>query len=201
MAAAEMSTWVDTDLFRLVIFPVLIFLARIVDVSLGTIRMVFISRGTRNWAAVLGFFEVLIWLIAVSYILQNLTNVFTYIAFAGGFATGNYVGLRLEEKMALGLLGVTIIANRDATELIARLRDLRYGLTVVSAMGATGRVRIVYSVIRRRDLEKLRKEVQRLHPNAFIAVQSVKTVSKEVSPFADVTDRSLDPFRLWRKGK
>lgn len=174
----------DSHLFRLVVLPLLIFLARVADVSLGTLRTVFVSRGTKNWAAILGFFEVLIWLLAISYILDNLTNVATYIAYASGFAMGNYVGLRLEERIALGFLGVTIITHRDATELINHLKELRFGLTSVSAKGSTGRVRIVYSVIRRKQLEQLRQVVERFHPQAFMAVQVVKSVSREVYPLA-----------------
>ncbi|MEJ2081852.1 MAG: DUF5698 domain-containing protein [Acidobacteriota bacterium] len=128
--------WFGSDGTWALVFPLLIFLARVCDVTLGTLRMVFVARGEKGTAAFLGFFEVLIWLSVISYILQNLTAVSNYLAYAAGFATGNYLGLKIEEKMALGLLGVTVITNRDARELIEHLTREKYGITSVSAMGA-----------------------------------------------------------------
>lgn len=188
-----------SDLFRWTVFPLLIFLARVCDVTLGTLRMVFVSRGEKARAATAGFFEVLIWLVAITFILQNLTNVANYFAYALGFATGNYLGLKIEEKMALGLLGVMIITNRDARELISHLRREKYGLTSVSAQGATGKVRIVLSVIRRKHFEELRSIVERFHPHAFIAVYNVRSVTKQVYPL--VEQRMMGLFPLWRKAK
>ncbi len=184
-----------------ILFPLLIFLARVCDVTLGTLRMVFVSRGEKGTAAALGFFEVLIWLSVISYILQNLTTVSNYLAYAAGFATGNYLGLKIEEKMALGLLGVTVVTNRDSRELIEHLTRENYGITSVSAMGATGRVRVVFSVIRRKNLENLRQLVERFHPNAFIATQHVRSVSKPVYPYQDLSRRPSDLLLWWRKGK
>ncbi|GAB4239296.1 MAG: DUF2179 domain-containing protein [Acidobacteriota bacterium] len=181
-----------------IVFPVLIFLARVCDVTLGTLRMVAVSREQKAVAAVLGFFEVLIWLTAVSYILQHLTTVINYFAYAGGFATGNYLGLKIEEKLALGVLQVTIITNRDARPLIEELRREDFGLTSVSAMGATGRVRMVITVVRRRDLERLRQLVQRSHPNAFMTVQSIREASKPIQSNRESVRR---PWLFLRKAK
>lgn len=193
--------WFGSNGSWAILFPLLIFLARVCDVTLGTLRMVFVSRGEKGTAAVLGFFEVLIWLSVISYILQNLTTISNYLAYAAGFATGNYLGLKIEEKMALGLLGVTVITNRDSRELIEHLTREKYGITSVSAMGATGRVRIVFSVIRRRSLEDLRRLVEQFHPNAFIATQHVRSVSKPVYPYQDLSRRPSDLLLWWRKGK
>lgn len=192
---------VQSGWFKLGVVPLLIFLARVSDVTLGTLRMVFVSRGIKRWAALLGFFEVLIWLTAISYILQNLTGIQNYLAYAGGFAAGNFVGLLLEEKMASGFLCVTIITHRDAKRLIGYLRDSRFGVTSVSAMGATGRVRIIYSIIRRKDLEDLKHVVEELHPNAFISIQQVKEVSKELYPFPNLMKNVRSPISWMRKGK
>ncbi len=193
--------WFGSDGTWAIVFPLLIFLARVCDVTLGTLRMVFVARGEKGTAAFLGFFEVLIWLSVISYILQNLTAVSNYLAYAAGFATGNYLGLKIEEKMALGLLGVTVITNRDARELIEHLTREKYGITSVSAMGATGRVRIVFSVIRRKNLENLRRLVERFHPNAFITTQHVRSVSKAVYPYQEWGRRPSDFLLWWRKGK
>ena len=192
------GAWFGHSFFETIGFPVLIFLARVSDVSLGTLRTVAVSRGLKGRAAVLGFFEVLIWLSAITYILQHLTTITNYFAYAGGFATGNYLGLIIEEKMALGLLGVTIITNHDASELIRHLKERRFGLTSVSAMGATGRVRVVFSVIRRKSFDELREVVERFNPNAFMAIQNVRASSKAVYPFADQSRRR---FGWLRKSK
>ncbi len=197
----ELTQLFASNLVEAVAFPLLIFLARVSDVTLGTLRMVFVARGEKGKAALLGFFEVLIWLSAISYILQNLTTISNYFAYAAGFATGNFLGLKIEEKMALGLLGVTVITNRDAGGLIEQLKREKYGITSVSASGATGRVRIVFSVIRRKDLESLRRVVEQFHPNAFIATQNVRSVSKPVYPYQDLTRRPSDLLLWWRKAK
>lgn len=181
-----------------IVFPVLIFFARVCDVTLGTLRMVAVSREQKAVAAMLGFFEVLIWLTAVSYILQHLTTVINYFAYAGGFAAGNYLGLKIEEKLALGLVQVTIITNRDARPLIEELRRQDFGLTSVSAMGATGRVRMVITVVRRRDLERLRRLVEAFHPHAFMTVQSLREASKPIQPNRESMRR---PWLFLRKAK
>jgi len=191
----------DPAVFQSVVIPpLLIFVARVTDVTFGTLRTVFVAQGARKWAAVLGFWEVLIWLTVISYILQNLTNPVNYLAYAAGFGTGNYLGLWLEEKLARGLVAVTTITNRDAGPLIEHLKEQNFGLTSVSARGAAGRVRLILSIIRRRQLEQLRKIIEVYHPQAFIAVQPVKSVSKGVFPQIDSTRRLFDPF-LWRKEK
>jgi uncharacterized protein YebE (UPF0316 family) len=198
MISLDFGTFLGGNLHETVLFPVLIFTARVCDVSLGTLRMVFISRGMKGRAALLGFFEILIWLTAITYILQNLTAISNYFAYAGGFAMGNYLGLKIEEKMAIGLLGVTVITNRDARSLIGHLKEQKYGLTIVSALGATGRVRMVHSVIRRKDLESLRRTVEEFHPNAFLTVQNVRSASKPVHP---PSESVRGPLGWLRKGK
>ena len=111
----------NSQMFAFVVVPVLIFAARALDVSIGSIRVIFLARG-RRVAAILGFFEVLIWLVVITHIMRNLSNPVTYIAYAAGFATGTYVGILLEGKPALGTLLVQVITEEDATELLHCLR-------------------------------------------------------------------------------
>src|SRR5512136_2996901 len=96
------NSFFNSDTFSYVIMPLLIFLARICDVSIGTMRIIFVSKGKKNIAPILGFFEVLIWITAISKIMQNLDDYINYVAYAAGFATGNLVGMILEEKLAMG---------------------------------------------------------------------------------------------------
>ena len=114
----DLSTFVDSELFKWVILPLLIFVARICDQTLGTIRIVFLSRGDKWIDPLLGFFEVIIWVLAIRQIIHNLSNVVGYVAYAGGFATGNYIGILLEEKIAMGKRVVQIITQKDATKLV-----------------------------------------------------------------------------------
>jgi uncharacterized protein YebE (UPF0316 family) len=200
MDFVDFSNLTDSSFFQLVVVPFLIFCARVTDVSLGTMRTVFVAQGTRVAAAVLGFFEILIWLTVITYIFQNLSGVFTYLAYAAGFSAGNYVGLWLEERMAWGLLSVTTITGEDANALIDHLKKERFGLTTVSARGARGRVRLILTIIRRRNLKHLKSIIEEFNPNAFISIQPVKAVSKGISNGLDITRKTSDLFS-WRKGK
>ena len=110
---------IPPDIFSFVILPVMIFFARICDVTMGTIRVIFISKGIRYLAPVIGFFEVIIWLLAIGQVMNNLTNVVSYIAYGAGFASGTYIGMYIEEKISLGLTSVRIITKGDTMELDA----------------------------------------------------------------------------------
>ena len=103
----------ESPIFGLIILPVLIFGARVLDVSLGTLRIVFISQGRKKLAPLVGFLEMLIWLLAAGQIFSNLTNILYYLAYAGGFAMGNYVGLIIEEKISLGLVSIHLIVKES----------------------------------------------------------------------------------------
>lgn len=186
--------------FRLVVIPLLIFLARIVDVSLGTIRIVFVTRGHKLLAMAVGFFEVLVWLLALGQIMQNLTSIENFIAYAGGFAAGNYVGLMIEERLAFGLVSLEIITRSDADELVERLSQLHIGVTTVAARGISGHVRIVYTVVKRKTLPRIIKIVQEMNPKAFVCVQDVRSVREGFFEPPPLAPAWLGWFRP-RKGK
>jgi uncharacterized protein YebE (UPF0316 family) len=192
-----------SDIYTWIIIPLLIFVARIFDVSIGTIRILFISRGKKHLAPIMGFCEVLIWLLAIGQIMRNLTNVLCYISYASGFATGTYVGLWIEEKLAVGLLMVRIVTHRDATPLIEHLQLEDFGVTHVAARGISGKVRIVFTIIKRSDLPRVVDIIRRFNPNAFYSTEDVRSVSKEVFPLTKAQfRRSLLPFLFGqRKGK
>jgi uncharacterized protein YebE (UPF0316 family) len=175
-----------------VLMPILIFLARVADVSLGTLRMASIAQGLRKRAAIFGFFEVLIWIGAISYVLQNLTHFTNYLAYAGGYGTGNYIGLMIEEKLAAGLVKVTIITSRDATMLIENLKSRKFGITSVSAMGSKGHVRLVISIIPRKKYPELQKIIDEFNPKAFVEVQTIKQASR-IYPNVTMNRKILDP--------
>jgi uncharacterized protein YebE (UPF0316 family) len=170
------------EVLHVALLGALIFSARIFDVSLGTMRIAFISRGHKVLAPVVGFFEVLIWLIALSQILQDLTNVFYYVSYAGGFAAGTFVGLTIEERMAIGNRIIRVITRRDATELVESLRLAGYGVTSIRAEGIEGNVHLLFSIIKRQDLEPFIGIVERHNPRAFYSIEDVRFVSEGMFP-------------------
>jgi uncharacterized protein YebE (UPF0316 family) len=128
------------DWFTWVYLPLIVFATRILDVTLGTMRIIFLSRGRKYLAPLLGFVEVLIWITVVSQIVGGAKNIVAYIAYAAGFAAGNYIGMMIEDKLAIGTLVVRIILSQDGKTLIESLYGAGYGVTYVDGHGATGPV-------------------------------------------------------------
>lgn len=166
------------QLWVLVGLPFLIFLARMTDVALGTVRIIFVSRGLRKVAPLIGFFEILVWLIAISQVLQHLDRPVNFIAYAAGFATGTYVGILLEEKLGIGLLALRVITEEDASELTDELREARFGVTSFAARGVQGRVRLLFTILQRKDLDRAMEIVRRCNPQAFVSVSDVRAASE-----------------------
>lgn len=187
----------DPALFDWVVLPGIIFLARLTDVTLGTLRILFISRSLRYTAPIVGFFESLIWLFAISQIVQNLNNAACYLAFASGFASGSYVGIYLESKLAMGMVCVRAVTPDDATELIQYLREQQFGVTSVSAMGVSGQVRLIWSVIKRKEMPQFMEIVKTYNPKAFISVEDVRAAHEGFFPPKD--ESSWRHFGLQRK--
>jgi uncharacterized protein YebE (UPF0316 family) len=187
------------DYWGILVVPLLIFLARIFDVSIGTVRIIFVSRGYRYLAPLLGFFEVLIWLLAMTKILQNLDRWYYYLAYCGGFATGNFIGIILEEKIAIGYAAVRVISRVPADELISHLRDAGYGVTFHTAEGSTGPVEVVYTILKRTELSALILLINKFNPKAFYTVEEVRTVNEGIHRFTNYQKNVL--FKRGRKGK
>ncbi len=196
----------SSDAYTFIIIPLLIFIARICDVSLGTIRIIFISKGMKYVSSFIGFCEILIWLLAIGQIMQNLTNIACYVAYAGGFAAGTFVGIYIEERLAVGTLLVKVILRKDASGLIDFLKFEGYGVTSVVAEGSTGPVHIIYVIVRRIDIQDVIQNIEKLHPKAFYTVMNLKSVSKEVLPLnkgkeSHYMGNYLSLLKLRRKGK
>jgi uncharacterized protein YebE (UPF0316 family) len=175
--------FMDSNLFNYLILPVMIFCARILDVSLDTIRIVMVAKGERRIAPLLGFFEILIWLIAISTIMKHLDNWMCYVFYAGGFATGNYIGIRIEEKLAVGVVQLQIITNQLSDKLIAALKQGGHGFTHhIAEGGASGKsVNVIYSIVSRNDLDKIVGIIREISPDAFYSIADVRFVNKQLS--------------------
>lgn len=153
---------------------ILIFFARVCDVSLGTMRIILIARGYRNMAPVLGFFEVLIWLFAISKALGNVSGMGSYIIYATGFAVGNFAGMILEEKIALGYQSVRVITSKIVSALPLVLRDEGFSVTIIEGSGDRGDVFILFTVIPKKHVKKVLEIVNMLEPDSFITIEDVK---------------------------
>jgi len=169
-----MDAMEKSDIIAYIIIPVLIFLARILDVSVGTIRIILISRGNKFISPLLGFIEVTIWLLAISQIMKNLNNVVCYLAYGSGFAFGNYVGILLENKLALGLQGIRIITNNQLQSLPMVLRDEGFAVTTIKGRGSKGPVNVIHTVVNRKDVNQVLEITKHLEPQAFVMVEDVR---------------------------
>ncbi len=194
------SAFLQSGWFNYLILPFLIFLARICDVSIGTLRIIFVAKGNKLIAPFLGFFEVLIWILAITRIIQNLDNPFCYLGYAAGFATGNYIGLLIEEKLAMGVVMLRIITLRPIPDLIEKLNKAGYGSTQMNADGTKGKVFITFTIIPRSELNTALGFVREIEPDAFITTEDIRMVSKGVFPASYRGTSKINPFKWWRKG-
>ena len=164
----------DSWFFTWVLLPALIFLARILDQTIGTMRLIFLAKGMKHIAPFLGFFEVIIWLLAIGQIMQHLDNWLCYVAYGAGFAMGNFIGITLEEKLSIGTSIIRVILANESPELISELKSQNFGLTILDAEGAKGKVKIIFSIIRRKEIAAFINTLHRFHPNAFYTIEDVK---------------------------
>ncbi|MEX2464025.1 MAG: DUF2179 domain-containing protein [Balneolaceae bacterium] len=158
--------------------PLFIFFARILDVSMGTIRIMFVSKGYRGKATMIGFVEVLIWIVIVAQIISNLDNWINYVAFAGGFAAGNFIGMSIEEKMKMGVQIFRIIVGEGSEALIAALKEDDFRVTSLDGEGKYGPVKVIFTVAKRKRWQHLSDILNKYAPNAFYSVEDVKHVSQ-----------------------
>lgn len=151
--------------------PLLIVLARVCDVSIGTVRMMCVIQGYRALSAVLGFFEVIVWALAVGGVIQHLNHPLALISYGTGFALGTLTGMWLEARMAMGLRMVRVVnANREVN-VTDQLRNCDYRATRLAGEGARGPVEIAFVIVRRRGLAELLKRIEQIAPEAMVTVE------------------------------
>ncbi|TGK40330.1 DUF2179 domain-containing protein [Leptospira andrefontaineae] len=163
--------------FDYILLPLGIYLARMTDVSIGTVRIILISRERKILAAMLGFVEVLLWLIVITQIMRNLSNVLCYIAYAGGFATGTFLGMVVEEKLALGHSLIRIIVPEKGEEIVQNLSQAGYRTTTLEAQGARGPVKVILSLLRRKDIPIVLGILKNTAPGAFYTIENARKTS------------------------
>jgi uncharacterized protein YebE (UPF0316 family) len=173
------SLGIDPDMFHFIVLPLLIFLARIVDVSINTLRIIYMLHGKKLIAPILGFFEALVWILVISQVFQNLGSPLTYVAYSAGFGMGIFVGMLIEDKLAIGKVVVRIITQKDDAELIQFMNENNFRYSNVSADSENGAVNILFTVIKREDLKETLQAVKLYNPQAFYTVEGVKKVSDD----------------------
>lgn len=173
------SFFIDTlgfsdALFSFFILPLLIFIARICDVSINTVRIIYMLGGRRFTSTLLGFFEAFIWLMAIRQIFAHLDNWMCYVAYPAGFAGGIFIGMIIEERIAYGKVVVRIITRKDTSEFLnfLKLEKIRY--TCLEAYGPDGDENIIFSVLDRERLDKFLGELKISVPTAFYTIEGVK---------------------------
>jgi uncharacterized protein YebE (UPF0316 family) len=174
-----MEQLLSSSLFSWFILPILIIIARIVDVSLGTLRVILTIKGYKYIAPILGFFEVLIWLLVITRVIKEINNPVCYIAYPLGFALGSFIGMAIESHLYLGCVLVRVITRKEADTLINELKDLAYPYTYSDAKGSKGDpVKIIFSVLSRREVESYLNVVKKHNPKAFYTIEEVKNFAK-----------------------
>ena len=172
----------DSSLYVWVLLPVMVFFARVADVTLGTMRIIFISRGKRNLAPLLGFVQVFIWITIVSQIVSNAHNLLAYLAYAAGFATGSYLGMYIENRIAFGMQLVMAFIHGHAEGLTQSLHEAGFGVTCVDGMGANGPVKLVYTIVFRRNLQSVLDIIHKTHPKAFLSIEDLRSTEAGIFP-------------------
>ncbi|HVS38556.1 MAG TPA: DUF2179 domain-containing protein [Gemmataceae bacterium] len=159
----------------MILLPLLICLAETAVVTLDTVRTIFIARGMKIQAAALGLVEVTVWLFAISQVMQNLSNPTCFIGYALGFTLGTYLGIRIEERLALGTQVVRVLTRRDAAELVTALRAAGHGVTSVEGQGATGGVHVLFTIVARKRLPQVVQMIERFDPATLYLIEDVRT--------------------------
>ena len=191
MANLAGATLMQSDVWAWVIIPLMIACARILDVSIGTVRIILLARGDKL-SILLGFVESLVWIVVISGVMQNLGNPASYVGWAAGFAAGTFVGLQLESRLAIGTLLVRIITPNDSSALHDTLSAAGFGVTSVDAHGSKGNVQLIYTIIPRKHLQSVLDTIRAVEPTAFVSVDAVQSADMGIFP-APMTSRLTFP--------
>ncbi|NQS97417.1 MAG: DUF2179 domain-containing protein [candidate division Zixibacteria bacterium] len=195
----ENTTVFSPAIWNWIVIPFLIFVARIFDVTIGTLRIILVSKGVKLFAPMLGFFEVLIWLLAIGQIMQNLDNPINYFAYALGFAAGTYAGIVTENKIAMGVALIRVITIKEASKLVEHLREEGRMITVIDAEGNRGPVKVFFTIDKRKELKSIVKTIKQFNPNAFYTIEDINFVNQVMIPTKKHTRRLLKLHGLKRK--
>lgn len=156
------------------VLPLVIFFGRICDVSLGTLRIIFVSKGEKKIAPLIGFVEVFIWVVIIAQVLSRANDLVSYLAYAGGYAAGTYIGLCIEERIAFGFVKYRVFTMQNGLDLVNLLNQGGFGSTLVHGEGSVSDIDIIESVIGRKDAKKVGKIVEGFDSKAFCIVEDIR---------------------------
>ena len=199
-----MQTFISNhpELFKWLLLPLFIFLAKVIEVSMGTFRLMLISRKEKVIAPMVAFVEVLIWIFTIGIVFNNLTNVMAYLAYAAGFSTGTFMGMVIEEKMAIGNSLIRVITRKDSKRLINYLKKENYPITTIKARGTKSHVNIIFILLLRKSLKKMLGTIKKFNPRAFFSVEDVSVINEGMLPIIrHPKKRNPISSRLWGKSK
>ena len=162
------------------LLPIVIFFGRICDVTLGTLRIIFVSKGERYKAPVVGFFEVFIWVFIISQIFAHANGLVSYLAYAGGYAAGNFIGILVENKIAFGYVLFRVYSKKDGHQLAQLLNKDNIGSTFIKGEGVISEVDIVETVVSRKSQQKVRRIIDDFDPNAFYLIEDIRSKQKGI---------------------
>ena len=154
----------------------LIFTLRVTDVSMRTVRMTMIMRGMRKLAALIGFVEVTIWVVAISRVLGQLNSVWNLLGYSGGFATGTLLGMWIEGKLAFGHVHVHVVSMTKGLETVQKIREAGFGATLVSAQGQSGPVYLIQVTAPRKRVDAIIRAVNEVDATAFVTIEEARRV-------------------------
>ncbi len=160
------------------LMPFIIFLMRVTDMSLDTLRVLFVIRGRKPLAWIMGFFQSALWVVAITSVLSNLDNLWNVIGYAGGFATGNVVGMMIEERLAIGYGHLRIISSHRGKAIADAIRDAGYAATELPGRGKDGTVSVISCSVKRRDIDNVQRGAYTIDPEAFITVEDIRPLHR-----------------------
>jgi uncharacterized protein YebE (UPF0316 family) len=156
----------------------LIFALRVSDMSLDTLRVLFVMRGRKPITWILGFFQAGIFIIAITSVIQNINNPLSVVGYAAGFATGNVVGMMIEERLAIGHIFIRIISSRQGPAITQKLREEGYAVTAIPASGKDGTVFLLNCSVLRKNVDRVQRIVNQIDPEAFISAEDIRPVRR-----------------------
>ena len=156
----------------------LIFSLRVLDMTLDTLRVLFVMRGKKPLVWVLGFFQAAIFVLAITSVLSNLSNLMNIVGYAAGFATGNVIGIAIEQRLAVGFTRLHVISPRRGAAIAEHLREGGYAVTEIPARGKDGMVTMLECSVRRREAIKVDKLIRAVDENAFVTAEEVRPVRR-----------------------
>ena len=162
------------------LLPIVIFFGRICDVTLGTLRIIFVSKGERYKAPIVGFFEVFIWVFIISQIFTHANSLVSYLAYAGGYAAGNFIGILVENKIAFGYVLFRVYSKKNGHQLAQLLNKNNFGSTFIKGEGVISEVDIIETVVSRKAQRQVIKVINDFDPDAFYLIEDIRSKQKGI---------------------